>query len=372
MRRSRDSLVRSAAVLLVLNACHTDPYPTGPLGASGPFSSVVPIQLTFNPVVQYYDPRFTQDGKGILYQYSQERRGDDDRCLGLMPDGGGSATWTMCENRLSHADTSDSYGGFALDSTGQLIYLAATATKGKLGLEHVTLWLADTADPLRTRRQLLTLPRAVGNASVDWLSEAAWAGPSEFYARADEFRLWPHQPLGGPSDTLPYGLMVVRGTITAAGASLEPVPGTEGVRSWSLAEQGQSIVFVRHSSPYLLKVPVGGGTPDTVAEIPQPVARYILGVGCAGTICLVTSSTFDPPPANLWGPFDPRGAGTQLPALGLLQRVSLTTGEVSEAASGGGAAFWTWMAVSPASGNALVESGKPPSTTLLLFPGLGR
>lgn len=377
MVRFRGLPVPGVLTLLATLGCHSDSYLIGPRGATGPFSDVIPIRLTFNTAAQYYWPRFTQDGKGILYQFSQERRGDDDRCLGLILDGGSSAIWQMCENRLAHADSSDSYGAFALDSTGRLLYLAATSARGKLGLERVTLFLADTSDPLRVRRALLTLPHAVGGVTVDWLSDAVWTGRDEFYARADEYRLWPHQPRGGQSDSLPVGLMVVKGTIAGDVATLTPVPGTENVRSWSLADGGKSIAFVRRSSSFLLKVPLAGGVPDTVAEIPRPTARYILAVGCGKSACYVSSSTFDPPPASNWGPFVPEGIFSpigvvQLPSLGLLQRISLSDGQVSTASTGPAAAFWTAMTVSPRSGNIVVESGKPPATTLLLFPGVGQ
>ena len=129
---------------------------------------------------------------------------------------------------------------------------------------------------------------------------------------------------------------------------------------------------MRHSSPYVLKIPVGGGTADTVGAIPQPIPRVILGIGCRASTCVLTSASndFDPPPAHFWGSLN--FSDPNAPPLGLLQRMSLTTGEVTPVSDAGVFTFWTWVVVSPLTGDAVVQSMPPPATRLLLFQGVAK
>ena len=67
------------------------------------------------------------------------------------------------------------------------------------------------------------------------------------------------------------GGIVITGTIVGGVATLQAVAGTDSATSFSLAENGASIVYTRHHDLRLFKVPVAGGVP-----VPEPIQRPVV------------------------------------------------------------------------------------------------
>jgi hypothetical protein len=81
---------------------------------------------------------------------------------------------------------------------------------------------------------------------------------------------------------------VVRGTIAGSQLTLQSVAGTEHATGYSLAENGESIVFIAKFRQVLFKVPVAGGPPaPDPATIPVDTTAELVGVSCKGSTCIV-------------------------------------------------------------------------------------
>jgi hypothetical protein len=201
-----------------------------------------------------------------------------------------------------------------------LLYVEAVAHTGIQGTApaETTMWLADSARPFE-RRALFSFPGFVGNLPVAWLADLAWTGPSTFVALAQDFTLFAHCRNCGIDDSLFIGEAVVRGTISGSGATLAVVAGTLGASSYSLAQNGASIVFTRRDDPRIYQVAASGGTDTAVTSIPG--AQQLLGVSCKGVQCVVADDPVTLSAAT--------GGGATFPSIdgsGELRSVSLTTG----------------------------------------------
>jgi hypothetical protein len=292
---------RVVVLLLFLGCTHSDAFVTAPITPLGPYGTGPDVQLTFN-VDQNYWPAWTQDGRGILYAFvdAESVTPPNHRCLGLLPATGGSHLWQLCDNRAVRNDSLSSYSGYALDSAGRLLLAEATAPANSFAdLPRITLWLADTATPY-VRTRLLALPQTVSGFTLTWLSEIRWTGANAFIALGQQFGAAPHcnmcQCNPCPRDSVfGDGGIVVVGAIVGGVATLQAVAGTDSATSFSLAENGASIVYTRHHDLRLFKVPIAGGTP-----VPMPVQRSLpdtaalmagelAGVSCKGSTCIVAS-----------------------------------------------------------------------------------
>jgi hypothetical protein len=294
---------RWASFALLLAACaHSDAF-VSPLNSPlGPFGTGADVQLTFN-VDQDYWPAWTADGRGILYAFV-DRAHPLHRCLGILPPGGGTDFWQLCDNRAIRDDSMSSYGAFAVDSAGRLLATEAVSSvdEGLIALPHTSLWLADTAHPY-LRTTLLTFPVTAGTTVVTWLADLSWTGPTTFIALGQQFETVPHcvgfgTPVlcdGRDSLWADSGGVVVTGTIAANRATLRVVAGTEGATAYSLAENGASVVFTLKHDLRLFKVSSSGGTP---APTPHPAALdtllrqtgELVGVSCKGVTCIVAKN----------------------------------------------------------------------------------
>jgi hypothetical protein len=298
--------VHLLVALFAASACgHSEPFTTQSQTQTLPYASQEPVRLTYNPGDNYW-PSWTEDGRGIIYYYSVSNPDSyaDDRCIGLLRPSGGTRIWQMCDERREHADSADSFAGAAIGSDGRLIYLEISTRRGSGGLSGVNqppqttvLWLADTTFPFQ-RRPLLQLGTQVSGTFVNWLRDTQWIGPTSFIALAqfDSIRPYPRSAL---VDSIFIGVGVVRGEIGSSGATLSIVPGTESASSYSLAENGTSLIIWR-SGLALERVPLGGGTPSTIATIPTATGRKITGLTCQGSICLVSTTMSAPPAIRFW------------------------------------------------------------------------
>ena len=257
------------------------------------------MRLTYNPG-NNYEPTWAEDGRGIIYHYSYQSPDihADDRCVGLLPPGGGTRLWQMCDERREHSDSADSFAGVAIGTDGRLLYLELSTRRGPGGLSGVnqppqtrTLWLADTAFPFQ-RRKLLDLSFGLNLNGIFFnaLRDVRWVGSTSFIALAAK-----QGTDINPWDSTLTGIAVVRGEITTAGATLSIVPGTEGATNYSLAENGVSLIITR-SGLILERVPIAGSAAVPVATIPtlsvndpsHPTSD-IGNLTCSSTTCLATA-----------------------------------------------------------------------------------
>lgn len=323
---------RLCSLILLLGCTHSDSF-DNPASTVGPFNTGNDLTLTLNPDQDYW-PAWTQDGRGILYSYvDQERRLH--RCLGMLSPNGGTRIWQLCDNRAVRDDSTNSYAGFAVDSTGRLLVAEAVSRANPpFGLpQRFTLWLADTARPY-ARTQLATLPQSIGGTNVQWLSSIMWTGPNSFMALGQQLLLVSRDSAFAVSDGI-----LLRGTITGNTATLQAIPGTLGATGYSLAEGGNTIAFTIQHDLRLFKIPVAGGVPfptylgrdDTLSH----QHGELIGVTCKVTTCIVSKAPIliagdyigpDASEPSGWGHHSDTGSFLAGQALMELHQVSLTTG----------------------------------------------
>jgi hypothetical protein len=269
------------------------------------------LQLTYNSDQDYW-PTWTADGQAILYAFV-DPNDVQHRCLGLIRPDGGTRMWEMCHRDAVYRDSSSSFGGYALDARGQLLYTEAVgrAITGfvipvQAAPVEVTLWLADTTRPF-TRTALLTFPLHVDGIAISWLADIAWTGPDTFIALGQQAIVQGHcpatplspAPICEFSDTV-FGSQdigdagaVVRGTINGGHVTLHVVAGTNGATGYSLAQDGSSIVFTMKDDAHLYSIPIAGGSPS-IAGPATPAFRpgyQLLGIACKLSTCIVAADS---------------------------------------------------------------------------------
>jgi hypothetical protein len=343
-----------ATALAGLVGCgHSEQFITS-TPAVGPFNTGPDVRLTLNPEQDYW-PAWTEDGAGILYSFIRPGAGPQHRCLGLLPPAGGRGLWQLCDDRGTQSDSTNSFIAYALGSDGRLLYVEAVARNGVQGTSpaETTMWLADSARPFE-RRSLFSFPGFAGNLPVAWLADLAWTGPGTFIALAQDFTIFAHCKDCGIDDSLFIGEAVVRGTISASSAALELVSGTTGASSYSLAQNGASIVFTRRDDPRLFQVAASGGADTVVATVSG--AQQLLGVSCKESLCVVADDPVTLSSATGGGATFPN----ILPGPRELRSVSLTTGSVQTIlvlGSDAAAPIIATPQISPVTGDVVAQVG---------------
>lgn len=336
-------LVGASAALLLLGGCsHSDAF--DPVSAQlGPISSGPDIQLTFNGDQDYW-PTWTEDGSGILYAFVRSGTNVVHRCVGLLPAGGGTQTWTLCDDRFGSADSSNSFPAYALGADGRLLYLEAQSHNNSTPTP--VLWLADSAKPF-IRTALVTFPISFASGIYNWLGDLKWTGPNSFVGLAQAWNTAPHGYQSYLQDTVLANIrgVVISGTIAGGRATMAPVPGTDGATGYSLAEGGASIIFTTLGDAALRRVPVAGGTPTTVATI--ATSNKLVGVSCKGGTCIVADA-----PITIYDgatQYDALSAG-----LSGLHSVTISTGAVASLSNG---TYYSSPQWAPTSNDIVVQGG---------------
>lgn len=352
MIRDRGLAAAAAAIVLSASCSHTEPASFVAPPPEGTFNAVSPVRLTYNPGSDAA-ASFSDDGRFVVYTYSVAGRADRDRCLGIMPAGGGTRLVERCETRLAFNDSSDTFTSAALGADGRLLFLRATSRIGAQVPSGPGLYLALTPDGPATR--LLSLPLVVGGQTATWLSDIRWAGSSGFTALAQEITVIPRCAGCSLRDTIFNALSVVRGTVTDGTASIQAIAGTDGATAYAMSSDGAQILFARGGTTLEL-VAASGGTPTTVATIPigTPTDR-ITGLGCARDLCVV-STLYERVPPSAYG------------ISYALYSVPFSGGPLTPRA-GSDAAIWTRPRLSPTTTDILVQVELSGARDLYLIRG---
>ena len=381
MSIARGYLIRPIVLLTALACSHSEAFVAPANTGIGPFGTGPEVQLTFN-VDQDYWPTWTQDGRGILYAFvdAESALPPYHRCLGLLPAGGGTRTWQLCDNRAVR----DGIRQQLRSVRARQRRAAARRRSGGAGEPRVRA--GSECHPLaRGYRQAVRADHAAHatangerlRGNVDFGSHLDRR--NTFIALGQQFNSLPHcdacrcSPC--PRDSIwGDGGVVLIGAIVGNTAILQAVSGTDSATSYSIAENGTSIVFTRHHDLRLFKVPIGGGAPApppvlrTVPDTGSLLSAELVGVSCKGITCIVASdgifltdaysapfqSGFGcPPPSNPCLIF----AGFLGPMQ--LRSISLATGAVQVVQTGAAVPSQVYASpkISPVSGDVVVQRG---------------
>ncbi len=288
------------AIVAMLTACdHSPTYLPTSYGAVGPFRTIDGVsQLTTGGASS---GTWTADGQGILGLMVGGVPGL--KCMGILPPGGGSATWNRCPvwPRV-RADIDSAYAIVAptLGATGRLLYVGAIGPLQKPSQNypfpvgwHAQLFVVDTSEPFTSRRPVATLYHdhlgisAFPPDEVSWLERIHWIGRDSFVALGENL---------SPNSTI-TPLHVVLGVIGTSAATMTPIPGTTGARLLSVAESGKTLVYLGDQLN-IAQVPITGGEPQVIVALPAAPQRSVLDISCQHAACLLL--THEATGANLW------------------------------------------------------------------------
>jgi len=231
-------VARLALSCLAFGCTHDQPMSVGSFTPGGPRGSVVPVRLTYNPG-EDLGPVWLPDGSGFFYTMERPDASDRDRCLVLMPAGGGSIEREVCDHTPAADDSVDAYSAAAIAPDGRLVYVRATASLAAgwpVAPHDQQLVLGTLADPFTVRMLLPSIPYTgpsgrvhQGVAQVRWLDDSSlvYVGQQVSYPAVCMSCVL--------RDTLASGLEVVRIDFGSLNPVLRVLPGTDQASSVSVA-----------------------------------------------------------------------------------------------------------------------------------------
>jgi hypothetical protein len=295
--------ILTAAVLSglpLLGACgHSEPFTTAETRSDVPFSSAVPVRLTYAPGANTR-PRFSEDGSVLIYAFARGTP-DRDRCLATLPVGGGTRLRTFCWTAAGQDTMADGLEVGALATDGRLAFTRHTSRVINLAANDAALYVAPEGDVAAADRVLdLFVFQPAGGIAWDYLLDLTWSGPNELTALATDASIVNRCPPGFCPDTAFVGLHV---------ATIQPgtETGTTTVTAVAVGPSAAGIAVDRSTSRrfirYLDRVEelLADGTTAVVWTVPEKLpgeVGYQLAGLAAGGGRLVVSTTYTQVPGT--------------------------------------------------------------------------
>ena len=229
-----------AIVVLTGAACaHSEPFETEGLDPNVPFSTESPIRLTFSDGDDR-TPAWLPDQSGIIYSSERLDTPDHDRCLLVLPPGGGHVTRSVCTERLGSADSTDRFESPAISTEGRIAFLRAV---GRIGLQKgpmLHLMLGDIANPERAREVRMIPYSAPSGQLHGHVSHLQWLSPTRLVYLGENLF---YEGSTFLPDTFTTGLDIMRADIAGDAVTITAVPGTELASSVAAGGDDDTIVF---------------------------------------------------------------------------------------------------------------------------------
>ncbi len=272
------------AVLASVGCGHSEPFASTAERHDAPFEASAPVRLSLSTLSDF-EPAFSEDGQSITYVY-EESGADHDRCLGIMPAGGGTRRAGLCAWYLGQADSSDGLESAALRHDGMLAFTMYTGGRGGLTSHQMGLYLGDP-DSIQGARRVLALGQRPAGASASWsgLIDPVWLPSGElmglaisrFLVNASDCGLCPpprDRDRTAIRDTIPIGIELARLRIDGDVATVvATIPMFEAI-AWTIDQgAGMAYYIVQRARPDLAEtfhesladsvyaIPIGGGAP---------------------------------------------------------------------------------------------------------------
>ncbi len=231
-----------ALLPLIGPACsHTEPFRPGSTGNEGPHDGSLPVRLTFDPGVDQY-PAWLPDGSGLLYSYELTGAPDHDRCLGLLPPGGGSRRLEQCATGDIRHDSTNALLTSAGGPGDLAAWVDVVGVRRLAGPQGGGIRVGRRGDQLGARLVQVLPYVAPGGLRHAMATNLAWLGDSAVVYVGNEL-VYPSACSTCKVDTVPVGREIVLLRVDRNPASLEVVAGTFEATSLSVSRDGAILYF---------------------------------------------------------------------------------------------------------------------------------
>lgn len=228
-----------ATIALALACSHGEPFAVEDQSRDTPFSSTPPVRLTFNDG----DDRtaaWLPDQSGIIYSSERLDAIDHDRCLLVLPPGGGSVRRAACAD-AAHEDSTDRFESPAVSPEGRIVFLRAVSTIGLQKGPAMHLMLGSIEDPAAAAPMTIVPYFASSGKTHYNVSRLQWLGAERFVYLAEDLF---YQGSTFLPDTFSTGLEIGLGEIVGGDAlALTVVPGTELASSVAAGPDDDTIFY---------------------------------------------------------------------------------------------------------------------------------
>ncbi|MDH4131096.1 MAG: hypothetical protein OEW53_06275 [Actinomycetota bacterium] len=234
-------LAAPAAVLLLAACGHSDAFIPAPQGSDTPFDGLQPVRLTFSPDSDL-TPSWSPDGSRLLYTFAVPNDPDRDRCVGVLPGGGGSRLDEKCPLTDINSDSTTVSRWPAEGPDNQMAWTEYQTFVGRVTPDRGAIRIG-SFDPTDPGEPVRTLPYLAPSGLVhDVPTHLAWLSADElvYVANAATFA---RPCINCPFQEYLQGLEVVRLILHPAPATVVVVPGTTGATSLSAAPDGSGFYF---------------------------------------------------------------------------------------------------------------------------------
>jgi WD40 repeat protein len=304
------TVAHCALVCLAVACTHDQPMSVGSFTPGGPFGSVVPLRLTYN-TGEDLGPVWLPDGSGFFYTMERLDRDDKDRCLVLMPAGGGSIEREICDRIPAADDSVDAYSAAAIAANGRLVYVRGTAsfTAGWPVTTHDQQLVVGTlADPGTVRVLLPSIPYPSpsgrihqGVAQVRWLNDTSL--------------IYLGQQVSYPAvcmncvlrDTLASGLEIMRLDFGSTTPALHVIPGTDQASSVTVAGR-DTLLFTINGDARIFRLALADDVVTVVHDFGGGIARDVQAGG--GRLLAVVGGLVSFTPDSITGGIQRDSGGT--------------------------------------------------------------
>ena len=377
-RRQAGRRIALAAGLVTVAACgHTDPFTLTPPRQDAPFTTTVPQRLTHAAGTDLH-PSWSSDGTTLVYSYLRGTA-DRDRCLGVLPAGGGTRLAEICAPPLEGGGMLDAYTHGAIDGSGRIV-LNRHGSLPSVQAPQSGGFQLTRADSTGGRFPLIPLLFTPPGASAPWeyLLTPAWAGPGRVVALGATqsvgtwlpFALHPPQPF----DTTFRASQLVEIFVDEVPVRWAPLAPADWGTMLAVDQGAGQLYFVRATprnptinidaarlADTVYRMPLGGGPPVAVHGAPRSPSELvggIVGLAAGGGRVFLTIHRGDVPAGSR-----PDGATATLHEL-------LPDGTLRSIAPGGGpVGRWGRIAASPDGRQLVAELHTAPGQAdLYLLP----
>ena len=242
---------------------HTAPFTVDAPEPLGPSSAAPPVRLTFNPGDDRH-PAVHDDL--IVFSRLEAGRSDFDRCLAVLPIGGGTLSSVSCAGAASPDSLVDAIVDPALSPDGRVAYVRDQGVPFRKGPSTRDLVVAPLDTPQNAAATFTVSFASSSGRRVLALRQLSWPWPDVLRFIAGEEN-YPSAPTLPDTVFTPFGIA----ELSLATGAFQEIPGTDSARAYVSAPDG-GIWLIREDAPdTLLHLALGETVPTVAGAFSGPV-----------------------------------------------------------------------------------------------------